>query len=81
MDKKIIIIIILGLIILAGAEIYAYNYVRTEYYNQGIKDASLMINQQIISNLIQNGFITVYFQDNQNQTQKIKLIPYMEKKE
>jgi len=74
MDKKIIIIIALSLIILIGGGVYAYNYVDEKAYNYGFQDATLLINQQVINNLIDNGFITIYV-PYENSTIPIKLIP------
>ena len=75
MDKKILAIIIMGIIILLGAGVFAYNYIKDIEYKQGFSDATLLINQQIISSLYQNGFIVVYIPTSNNQTQAIKLFP------
>ncbi len=76
MDKKNIIIIILVLLILTGVGIYAYNYICIQNYNQGFQDAALQINNQIITNLQQNGFITISFPYNETSNYPLKLIPY-----
>ena len=74
MDKKIIIIIILGIIILAGASVFAYQTISSKAYNMGFQDATLIINQQILNSLQQNGYVPFVFVKN-NQTYNIKLIP------
>lgn len=74
MDKKILIIIVLGIIILIGIGVYAYNQISDKAYTQGIQDASLIINQQILNSLNQNGYVPFIFIEN-NQTYNIKLVP------
>lgn len=76
MDKKNVIIAILILMILTGAGIYAYNYICTQKYNQGFQDAVLQINDQIVTSLQQNGFITIYIPVNETLSYPVKLIPY-----
>ena len=75
LDKKIIIIIIMGIIILAGAGVMADRYISQKAYQQGIQDATLLINQQILNSLTQSGYVPfVYILDNETQT--INLVPY-----
>lgn len=74
MDKKTIALIIMGMIILAGASVYAYNYLSIKAYNEGVQDSTLLINQQILNSLQQDGYVPFMFVEN-NQTYNIKLIP------
>lgn len=74
MDKKTIIIIVFGIIILSLAGIMAYQYIQKEAYDQGVQDATLIINEQILNSLNQNGYVPFVFVNN-NQTYNIKLIP------
>ncbi len=73
-DKKILIIIMLATIILIGAGVFAYQYIQREAYIQGVQDTTLLINQQILNSLQQNGYVPFVFNSN-NQTYNIKLIP------
>ena len=59
MKYQTIIIIVMGLIILGGAGVYAYNQIEKKIYTQGFNDAGLYINQQIVGNLLEQGFINV----------------------
>jgi hypothetical protein len=59
MKTSTIVIIIMGLIILGGAGVYAYNQIEKQSYTKGFNDAGLYINQQIVSNLLEQGFINV----------------------
>jgi hypothetical protein len=77
MDKKIIIIIILSLIILGGVGIFSYNQIIDVAYQQGVQDAVLLINQQILNGLQQNGYVPFVFIIG-NETQTINLVPYQE---
>jgi len=76
-DKKTLIIGILIVAILVIGGVYAYTQIKEKYYHVGFQDATLLINNQIIQNLIQNGFITVYI-PYQNQTVQVKLVPLQE---
>jgi len=76
-DKKTLIIGILIVAILVIGGVYAYTQIKENYYLVGFQDATLLINNQIIQNLIQNGFITVYV-PYQNQTRPVKLVPLQE---
>jgi len=76
-DKKTIAIIVMGIIILVGAGVYAYAYVENNGYNLGFQDATLLMNQQVIFNLMQNGYITIYV-PYQNTSIPIKLVPLQE---
>jgi len=73
-DKRNLIIGVLVIAILVIGGVYAYTQIKQQYYQIGFQDATLIINNQIISNLIQNGFITVNI-PYQNQTRLIKLVP------
>lgn len=77
MDKKTQIIIMMAIIILAGSSVFAYQTISNKAYNQGIQDATLIINQQILNSLQQNGYVPFVFMEN-NQTYNIKLIPQNE---
>ncbi|HDK42362.1 MAG TPA: hypothetical protein ENG87_03210 [Candidatus Pacearchaeota archaeon] len=71
-DKKTIAIIVLGIIVLSMGSIYAYSYITNQAYQQGIVDATMLINQQILNNLEQNGYI-VFMYNLGNETVPIKL--------
>ena len=76
MNKQTIIIVTLSLIILAGAGVYAYNYTENKGYKLGFQDATLLINQQIINSLYEDGYINIFVpiqQNNENQTYQVKL--------
>ena len=75
MDKKIIIIIMMGIIILVGAGVFAYQYIQQKSYKQGIQDATLLLNQQILNSLTQNGYVPLVYVIG-NETQTINLVPY-----
>ncbi len=62
------------LLVLIGG-IYAYNKVQETSYTIGFNDATLTINKQIISNLVQNGFITIYVPINETTAQRVILVP------
>ncbi|KKN44979.1 hypothetical protein LCGC14_0687400 [marine sediment metagenome] len=69
---KTIVIITLSIIIIIIVGVYAYNYIQEQAYNQGVKDVALLINQQMINSLVQDGYISfLYTQD--NQTYQLKL--------
>jgi len=72
MDKKIITIIALGLILVGIGGVYAYNEITEKFYNYGIQDAVLLMNQEILNSLNQNGYVPFMFQQD-NQTYNIKL--------
>jgi len=78
MNKQNLIIIILSLIILTGVGFFGYNYISSINYQEGFNDASIYLNNQIINSLNQNGYITIYYINQNNQTEGIKLIPYIE---
>ena len=77
MDNKTTIIIIFGIIILSLAGIMAYQYIQKQAYQEGIQDATLIINQQILNSLEQNGYVPFIF-ERDNQTYNLKLIPQNE---
>ena len=75
MEKKIITIVILSLIIIGISGVYAYNQIQEQAYNQGVKDVALLINQQMINSLNQNGYVPfLYTQDNQTYQLKLGII-------
>ena len=77
-DNKTRIIIFLSLVILASAGVYAYNYLENKFYNVGFQDATTIINNQLINNLQQNGYIVYnfpYIKDNKTAIIPIKLVP------
>lgn len=57
MDKKILTIIVLSLILISIAGVFAYNYVGSTAYQQGVQDANLFLNQQIQLQLEQQGYL------------------------
>lgn len=71
MDKKNLIIIVLSILLVSALAFVVVSKATQDSYQKGIFDASLMINKQIISNIIQNGQITVFL----NENQSIRLIP------
>ena len=73
-DKKNFLIGFLLMVIILSILTYAYNGVSNENYKQGFDDATLVINQQILNSLNQNGFITVYVPYN-NQSVPVRLAP------
>lgn len=75
MKKSTIIIVILSLIILVGGLVFAYNNIKDRAYQQGIQDATLLINQQIINSLQQEGYVPYYVPINETALVRIKLIP------
>lgn len=77
MDKKTTIIITMTIIILVGASVFAYQTISDKAYQQGIQDATLIINSQILNSLEQNGYVPYVFVKD-NQTYNIKLIPQIQ---
>lgn len=77
MKKQTIIIAVMGLIILGGTMVYAYNFISERAYTDGIQDATLMINQQILGSLNQSGFIPYIYRINETASVNIKLIPHL----
>ncbi len=80
MDKKIIAIIILSLIILGCIGVYGYNKITqksyVEGYNQGVNDATLFMNQQMINSLNDYGYVAFsYQQDEQVYQLKLGILP------
>lgn len=71
------IIIIMGLIIFGGISVYAYNFVTERAYQSGINDAVILINQQLLDNLNQNGYIPYIYPINKTDSINIKLIPQL----
>ena len=72
MDKKLIIIIALSLILIGIGGTYAYSEITEKYYNYGVQDAVLLMNQEILNSLNQQGYVPFVFQQD-NQTYNIKL--------
>ena len=73
MDKKNLTIIFLVCVILVMSGIFAYGNITQKAYQQGINDATLLINQQILNSLTQNGYVPFVYALG-NQTYTIKLI-------
>jgi len=76
MDKKTLTIIALVLILTVIGGAYAYSQIEKKGYADGFKDATLLINQQIINNIIRQGFINVLVPINNekgNSTYQVKL--------
>ena len=72
---KTIVIITLSIIIIIIVGVYTYNYIQEQAYQQGIQDAILLINQQMINSLNQNGYVPfLYTQDNQTYQLKLGVI-------
>jgi hypothetical protein len=59
MKTTTIIIAVLCLALLTIGGVYAYNQIEKNIYTKGFNDAGLYINQQIVSNLLEQGFINV----------------------
>jgi len=79
MDKKTIIIIILGLIIIILLGYISYTKIYNAAYEKGFADASTIINNNIIASLNQNGYISFNIPVTQNngaivQTVKLGII-------
>lgn len=72
---KTMTIIILGIIIIGITGVYAYNQIQEQAYQQGVQDAVLLINQQILNSLTQNGYVNFVYTIG-NETQTINLVPY-----
>ena len=76
-NLKTIVIITLIVIIFGIVGVYAYNYVQVQAYQQGVIDARLLVNQQILNSLNQNGYVPFVYAIG-NETQVINLVPYQE---
>ena len=76
-DKKTIALLVMGLIIIGGVGVYAYNYISIKNYNYGFNDATLLINQQLLSSLNQDGYINFIYPINETSSIPIKLIPQL----
>ena len=72
-----IVSLILAIFLLSIGLIYAYNQVVEEAYQQGVQDTILLINQQILNSLNQNGYVPFFYVIG-NETQVINLVPYQE---
>ena len=73
MDKKILTIIIMGLIIVGIAGVYAYQLIEEKAYEQGIIDANLFLNEQIQIQLETQGYLVYNYPINETSYQAIKL--------
>jgi len=73
MDKKILTIIIMGLIIVGIAGVYAYQLIEEKAYEQGIIDANLFLNEQIQTQLETQGYLVYNYPINETSYQTIKL--------
>ena len=71
--KTITIIILISIILLSGL-FYAYNQVEEKAYQEGGSDAIILINQNILNSLNQNGYVSFSYVVG-NETQIINLIP------
>ena len=72
MKKEHIIIGVLILIIFGIAGFYAYNQIQEQAYQQGVQDAVLLINQNILDSLTQKGYVPFGYTIG-NETDNIKL--------
>lgn len=63
------------MIIISGAGVYAYNEVQEQSYQRGVQDTILVINQQILNSLTQNGYVPFVYTIG-NETQTVNLAPY-----
>lgn len=71
-----IISIIFGILLLVGGSIEAYSYIYDKGYLVGVIETTLIINQQILNSLEQNGYVSFIFEKG-NQTINIKLVPQL----
>lgn len=67
--------LILTILILVGGSVRAYSYIYDKGYFEGIADTTLIINQQILNSLNQNGYIPYMYPINETSSIQIKLIP------
>lgn len=72
---KTVIIIALGIIIIGISGVYAYNKIQEQSYQQGVQDTILLVNQQILNSLTQNGYVPFVYIIG-NETKIINLVPY-----
>lgn len=77
MQKQTIAIIILSMIIIGGAGVLAYNEITGRAYDQGVQDAVLMINQEMIDSIYQSGFVPYIFPINETASMNIMLVPQL----
>jgi len=77
-DKRNLIIVVLVIILIGVGGVFAYNKVTEKAYQQGVNDAVLIINQQLLDNLNQNGYIPYIYPINETSSIQIKLIPQLE---
>lgn len=75
MNKQTIVIILLSVILLGVVGVYAYQQIEKKAYNQGVQDAVLLVNSQIINSLTQQGYVPFVF-PYQNETWQINLVQY-----
>ena len=78
MNKQTTTIIVLVLIIISIVGVMAYNKVRENAYDVGFQNAVTIINNQITSNLQQQGYIMFMYPINATNTLPLKLVPYIE---
>ena len=74
-DKKTIAIIVLVVIIISIGGYFGYNEIVKRAYNQGGQDTAILIQDQILQSLQQNGYVSFAYELD-NQTQQINLVPY-----
>ena len=68
----------MALIILGGLGFYGYNVLINKGYKQGVNDAIISINQQLINELNQQGFIYINYPLNETSSIQIKLVPQLD---
>ena len=71
-NKQTIVIIILSLIIVGGIGVLVLNQLTDKAYQQGVNDANLFIQQEIINSLNQNGYVPFSFTQD-GETYQLKL--------
>lgn len=77
---KTVAIIMLVIIVIGIGGIYSYNKMTNRVYQQGVIDATLLINNQILNNLQQKGYVP-FFYNSGNETYNIQLVPYQNENE
>ena len=77
MKLTTIIITIMGLIILGGVGVYAYNQITEVSYQEGVNDAVILINQQMLNNIYQSGFIPYIIPINETASMNVMLVPQL----
>lgn len=70
-----IVIIVLAMALLSIGGVYAYNQITEKAYQQGVSDAIILVNQQMIDALRQQNFIPYIIPINETASMQIKLVP------